>query len=126
MYIILHHHREVFFTCFFREITQIREFVCFHGIFVYIFFSGFIMEWEDSYPLNVLQMYPQEWVYSREEAARMVKVAEDCGLIVIPLVQTFGHLEYVLKHFTYLREHPERCDCLIPIGKYLLSRISFG
>ena len=84
------------------------------------------MEWEDSYPLNVLQMYPQEWVYSREEAARMVKVAEDCGLIVIPLVQTFGHLEYVLKHFTYLREHPERCDCLIPIGKYLLSRISFG
>ena len=88
-----------------------------------IFFSGFIMEWEDSYPLNVLQMYPQDWVYSREEAARMVKVAEDCGLIVIPLVQTFGHLEYVLKHFTYLREHPERCDCLIPIGKYLLSRI---
>ena len=61
-------------------------------------------------------MYRQEWVYSREEAARMVKVAEDCGLVVIPLCQTFGHLEYVLKFFNFLREHPERPDCLIPIG----------
>ena len=52
----------------------------------------------------------------RQEAARMTTVAEDCGLKVIPLCQTFGHLEYVLKHFKHLREHPERPDCLVPIG----------
>ena len=46
----------------------------------------------------------------------MTTVAEDCGLKVIPLCQTFGHLEYVLKHFKHLREHPERPDCLVPIG----------
>ena len=82
---------------------------------------GLILEWEDSYPLNVLGMYHQEWVYSRQEAARMTTVAEDCGLKVIPLCQTFGHLEYVLKHFKHLREHPERPDCLVPIGKYSMG-----
>lgn len=80
--------------------------------------QGLIIEWEDSYPLDVLRMYHQEWAYSREEAARMIKVAEDCGLRVIPLCQTFGHLEYVLKHFSFLREHPERPDCLIPIESF--------
>ena len=48
----------------------------------------------------------------------MTTVAEDCGLKVIPLCQTFGHLEYVLKHFSHLREHPERPDCLIPIESF--------
>ncbi len=86
--------------------------------------DGLIMEWEDSYPLEVLRLYPQEFVYSRQEAARMTTVAEDCGLTVIPLVQTFGHLEYVLKHFVHLREHPERPDCLIPIESF--TDESFG
>ena len=97
----------IFMNLLYR-IETLREIFC--------YFSGLIIEWEDSYPLEVLRMYRQEWVYSREEAARMVKVAEDCGLVVIPLCQTFGHLEYVLKFFNFLREHPERPDCLIPIG----------
>ena len=50
-----------------------------------------------------------------------VKVAEDCGLVVIPLCQTFGHMEYVLKHFSFLRENPERPDCLLPIGKSFMK-----
>ena len=85
---------------------------------------GLILEWEDSYPLEVLRMYHQEWAYSRQEAARMTTVAEDCGLKCIPLCQTFGHLEYVLKHFNHLREHPERPDCLVPIESF--TDESFG
>lgn len=86
--------------------------------------AGLIVEWEDSYPLEVLRLYNQEYVYSRQEAARMATVAEDCGLKVIPLCQTFGHLEYVLKHFPHLREHQERPDCLIPIESF--TDESFG
>jgi hexosaminidase len=86
--------------------------------------DGLVIEWEDSYPLDVLKMYNQSWVYTREEATRMAKVAEDCGLRVIPLCQTFGHLEYVLKHFSHLREHPERPDCLIPVESF--TDESFG
>ena len=48
----------------------------------------------------------------------MTTVAEDCGLKVIPLCQTFGHLEYILKHYVHLREHPERPDCLTPIESF--------
>jgi len=82
--------------------------------------QGLVIEWEDSYPLDVLRghMYHQEYVYSRQEAARMTTVAEDCGLKVIPLCQTFGHLEYILKHYVHLREHPERPDCLTPIESF--------
>ena len=60
----------------------------------------------------------------RQEAARMTTVAQDCGLGVIPLCQTFGHLEYVLKHYAHLREHPERPDCLVPIESF--TDESFG
>ena len=82
--------------------------------------QGLVIEWEDSYPLEVLRghMYHQDYVYSRQEAARMTTVAEDCGLKVIPLCQTFGHLEYILKHYVHLREHPERPDCLTPIESF--------
>ena len=35
--------------------------------------------------------------YTLQEVTDFVKFCQDLGLEVIPLVQTFGHLEYVLK-----------------------------
>lgn len=36
--------------------------------------------------------------YSLEDAKLILDIAADNGLTVIPLVQTFGHLEFILKH----------------------------
>ncbi|CAG2121886.1 unnamed protein product [Medioppia subpectinata] len=54
--------------------------------------------------------------YSEAEVRRLVAAAAEHGLEVIPLVQTFGHLEFVLKveEFAHLREVPPLPQALCP------------
>uniref|UniRef100_A0A671MTD4 beta-N-acetylhexosaminidase n=1 Tax=Sinocyclocheilus anshuiensis TaxID=1608454 RepID=A0A671MTD4_9TELE len=71
--------------------------------------NGLLVEYEDMFPyegeLKVLQSTIQP-PYSREEIVSIQDAANSRGLEIIPLVQTFGHLEFVLKHevFRDLRE----------------------
>ncbi|KAL1264447.1 hypothetical protein QQF64_004802 [Cirrhinus molitorella] len=71
--------------------------------------NGLLIEYEDMFPyegeLKVLQSTAQP-PYSREEIVSIQDAASNRGLEIIPLVQTFGHLEFVLKHevFRDLRE----------------------
>ncbi|KAM7371193.1 hypothetical protein PAMP_010684 [Pampus punctatissimus] len=63
--------------------------------------DGLLVEYEDMFPyegeLKLLQATAQP-AYSREEVLFMQEVAKFKGMEVIPLVQTFGHMEFVLKH----------------------------
>ncbi|XP_029311574.1 hexosaminidase D [Cottoperca gobio] len=63
--------------------------------------DGLLVEYEDMFPyegeLKLLQATVQP-AYSREEVLSMQEFAKCKGLEVIPLVQTFGHMEFVLKH----------------------------
>ncbi|KAM4624053.1 hexosaminidase D isoform 2-T2 [Polymixia lowei] len=63
--------------------------------------DGLLVEYEDMFPyggeLNLLQATAHP-AYSREEVLSIQDVARSKGLEVIPLVQTFGHMEFVLKH----------------------------
>lgn len=71
--------------------------------------NGLLIEYEDMFPyegeLKVLQSTTQP-PYSREDIVSIQDTANRRGLEIIPLVQTFGHLEFVLKHevFRDLRE----------------------
>lgn len=75
--------------------------------------TGLLIEWEDTFPY-VRDLAPigsngpssQGGAYSVEEARLILQLAGEAGLAVIPLVQTFGHLEFVLKHdnWRHLRE----------------------
>ncbi|XP_064179321.1 hexosaminidase D isoform X2 [Anguilla rostrata] len=73
--------------------------------------DGLLLEYEDTFPyegdVKVLQATDHP-PYSREEIKSIQDVAKSNGLEIIPLVQTFGHLEFVLKHreFWELRELP--------------------
>nr|XP_023692615.1 hexosaminidase D [Paramormyrops kingsleyae]XP_023692616.1 hexosaminidase D [Paramormyrops kingsleyae] len=70
---------------------------------------GLLLEYEDMFPyegtLEVLRATSHS-PYSRAEIQSIQDAARSSGLEVIPLVQTFGHLEFVLKHqqFWDLRE----------------------
>ena len=56
------------------------------------------------------------YAYSQETIREIQKMASINGLEIIPLVQTFGHLEFALKNpeFASLREIPEKTDSVCP------------
>ncbi|XP_057308314.1 hexosaminidase D-like [Hydractinia symbiolongicarpus] len=72
--------------------------------------NGFLIEYEDMFPWKGdLRMLAQKNAYSEKDIKHLLKSAKEQDLIVIPLVQSFGHLEFVLKHktFSHLRANKE-------------------
>ena len=81
--------------------------------------DGILIEWEGCLPISVLSSSSSSksrFIYTVDEVNRIVHAAENGGLQIIPLIQTFGHLEYLLKHeeFSHLREVSSFPDCLLP------------
>ncbi|KHN80270.1 Hexosaminidase D [Toxocara canis] len=69
--------------------------------------TGILLEWEDMFPFSGrLAAAVNGDAYSREQVNQILEGARTNGLKVIPLVQTFGHLEWILKleQFAHLRE----------------------
>ncbi|XP_058263317.1 hexosaminidase D [Hemibagrus wyckioides] len=90
--------------------------------------NGILMEYEDMFPyegeLKILQSKSHP-PYSREEIIAIQDAAYSKGLEIIPLVQTFGHLEFVLKHNTFskFREVSHCLGTLNPHSKQGLALI---
>ncbi|KAM9462486.1 hexosaminidase D [Clarias gariepinus] len=90
--------------------------------------NGILIEYEDMFPyegeLQILQSKSHP-PYSREEIGAIQDVACSRGLEIIPLVQTFGHLEFVLKHSTFskFREVNHCLGTLNPHSKQGLTLI---
>jgi len=62
--------------------------------------TGLLLEWEDTFPYNrelspIGSNGPSTLAsgYTVQEARHILQIAGDCGLAVVPLVQTFGHME---------------------------------
>ncbi|MCX7705371.1 MAG: family 20 glycosylhydrolase [bacterium] len=77
-----------------------------------------LVEWEDTYPW---QKYPElrnQTAYSMSTVKKFLKKAECLGIEVIPLVQSFGHLENVLskKRFKKFREIPDNVSDICPLA----------
>ncbi|XP_015191125.1 PREDICTED: hexosaminidase D-like isoform X1 [Polistes dominula] len=75
--------------------------------------TGLLLEWEDTFPYTreLTQIGSNRPInlangYTLLEGKQILQIAGDCGLAVVPLVQTFGHMEFVLKHdeWRFLRE----------------------
>ncbi|VDP11399.1 unnamed protein product [Onchocerca flexuosa] len=57
-----------------------------------------LLEWEDTFPFNgILADNRNSDAYTVEEVRDLLKTAKSLNLEVIPLVPTFGHLEWILK-----------------------------
>lgn len=82
--------------------------------------TGLLVEYEDTYPyVGDLKVLHGAVVYTEEEVVEFLKQANNHGLDVVPLVQTFGHLEFVLKHekFKEIRATPDNPMSLCSMNK---------
>uniref|UniRef100_A0A8D2QSX9 beta-N-acetylhexosaminidase n=2 Tax=Zosterops lateralis melanops TaxID=1220523 RepID=A0A8D2QSX9_ZOSLA len=69
--------------------------------------TGLLLEYEDTFPYTgPLEPLQAPHAYSPAELRALLSRARAQGLDVVPLVQSFGHMEFVLKHreFAHLRE----------------------
>lgn len=86
--------------------------------------TGLLIEYEDMFPYDGhLKEISQTESYSKIEIKSILKLAEDNNLTVFPLIQTFGHLEFLLKHpkFFELREISRYPNTLCPSHPRSLS-----
>ncbi|XP_046548329.1 uncharacterized protein LOC124258300 isoform X2 [Haliotis rubra] len=91
--------------------------------------TGLLLEYEDMFPYNnELQILAANNAYNRDDIRRLLEAAKVNKLKVIPLVQTFGHMEFVLKYpkYQHLRESTDTPQVITPVmlGSYeLINKI---
>ncbi|CAM4355466.1 Glycosyl hydrolase family 20, catalytic domain [Pedobacter westerhofensis] len=65
-----------------------------------------VMEWEGTYPFKDEPLIPNRYAYTRTEVTSFIAYCSSLHIDVIPLQQSFGHVEYILRNPKYkeLRE----------------------
>lgn len=80
--------------------------------------TGLLVEYEDSFPFvgEPLHALASPRAYTRQELRAVLDTAKAYDLTVVPLINTFDKLEYILKHpqFAKYRESPNVPDTLCP------------
>ena len=80
--------------------------------------SGILIEYEDMFPFEGdLSILKCKEAYTKKQIKELLGIAKELNLIVIPLIQTFGHLEFALKHekFANLRETERITSSICPL-----------
>lgn len=79
--------------------------------------TGLLIEYEDMFPFtNNLAVVRHGLAYTKSDIEKILKLAKNNNLQVMPLLQVYGHLEYVLKlkEFMHLREDKRYPQVITP------------
>ena len=60
-----------------------------------------VMEWEATYPFKNHPLIQNRYAYTPEEIKSFIAYCNSINLDVIPLQQSFGHVEYILRNYRY-------------------------
>jgi hexosaminidase len=76
-----------------------------------------IMEWEGTYPFEKHPLIPNRYAFTKSQIISFIKYCNGLGIDVIPLQQSFGHVEYILRHDRYkdLREDQKDFSQVCPL-----------
>lgn len=72
--------------------------------------NALIMEWEGAYPYKDETIISNQYAYKRSEITEFIRYCHSLHMDVIPLQQTFGHVEYILKHYKYANLREDKKD----------------
>ncbi|XP_017775261.1 PREDICTED: hexosaminidase D-like [Nicrophorus vespilloides] len=89
--------------------------------------TGILIEYEDMFPYDgSLKHLAAKNAYSKKQILEIQRAADELKLTVIPLIQTFGHVEFALKHreFIKIREVLTSPQALCPSKNLSLDFIS--
>ena len=88
-----------------------------------------VMEWEGTYPFLADPLIPNRFAYSRAEIKDFITYCGTLNIAIIPLQQSFGHVEYILRNNKYaaLREDDKDFSQVCPsepeLNKALFTRL---
>ena len=104
--------KEEFFKRFAKKISE-------NGI------NTLLMEWEATYPYQKHSVISSRYAYTREEIRSFIAYCNSLKIDVVPLQQSFGHVEYILKHPRYkaLREDQKDFSQVNPLKEKLCKEL---
>lgn len=84
-----------------------------------------IMEYEATFPFEKHPLIPNRYAYTKTEISDFVKYCSGLGIDVIPLQQSFGHVEYILRFPKYakLRESNKDYSQINPMEEKLAGEL---
>jgi hexosaminidase len=76
-----------------------------------------IMEWEGTFPFQTHPVISNRYAYTKAEIKSFIQYCSKLGIDVIPLQQSFGHVEYILRNYRYknLREDQKDYSQVCPL-----------
>lgn len=86
-------------------------------LFAKLRFNVLLVEWEDTFPWTCEPRLRGNFHYSEEQVIEFAALCDSLGIEFVPLVQSLGHAENVLRLEGYedLREVPQRTDVFHPL-----------
>ena len=85
--------------------------------------NSLLIEYEDKFPYRTHPEIVHPNAFKKEELKKFIKYAESLGIECIPLIQSLGHAEYILRHkeYSHLREVPENNWQFCPLNEEVFS-----
>ncbi|RNA40912.1 Hexosaminidase D [Brachionus plicatilis] len=90
--------------------------------------TGVIIEYEDFFPYkDDLESVTNQNHYTNQELKQIFDLLKQNQMSLIPLIQTYGHMEFVLKlkQFSHLRESPEHYQVITPCLNESYSKVLY-
>jgi hypothetical protein len=90
--------------------------------------TGVLIEYEDFFPYqNELEGIRNQNHYTHSEIKQLFELLTANKMEIIPLIQTYGHIEFVLKlkQFAYLREDSKHFNVITPCHNDTYEKVVF-